>query len=113
LPLDPDTSRGHQWNRSSQSSMKIRVLTHQEQAESGLTSGAAGSPDADGGRPEWFPKFRHPQCHLSRQPHRDCRPRSFIYPTNHGGGPPGSIRSHSRGDQRDQGAVRNNSTHLT
>ncbi|KAJ5598333.1 hypothetical protein N7537_008417 [Penicillium hordei] len=37
-PLVPETSRGHQRNRSSQSSMEIRVLTHLEQAESGLAA---------------------------------------------------------------------------
>lgn len=38
LPRVPETSRGHQRNRSSQSSMEIRVLTHREQAESGLAA---------------------------------------------------------------------------
>lgn len=36
LPLAPETSRGHRRNRSSQSSMEIRVITHHEQAETGL-----------------------------------------------------------------------------
>ncbi|KAJ5202294.1 hypothetical protein N7449_004373 [Penicillium cf. viridicatum] len=38
LPLTPETSRGHQRNRSSQSSMEIRVFTHHEKAESGLAA---------------------------------------------------------------------------
>lgn len=36
LPLVPETSHGHRRNRSSQSSMEIRVITHHEQAETGL-----------------------------------------------------------------------------
>lgn len=38
LPLVPETSRCHQRNRSSQSSMEIRVITHHEQAETGLAA---------------------------------------------------------------------------
>ncbi|KAJ5796227.1 uncharacterized protein N7518_004767 [Penicillium psychrosexuale] len=38
LPLIPGTPHGHQRNRSSQSSMEVRVLTHREQAESGLAA---------------------------------------------------------------------------
>ncbi|KAJ5415220.1 hypothetical protein N7465_003915 [Penicillium sp. CMV-2018d] len=36
LPLVPKTSRGHRRNRSSQSSMEIRVNTHHELAETAL-----------------------------------------------------------------------------